>query len=119
MFFSCRQLLLIFQYPDGIFFFELILVVFFFVRSTDVSLWNSNGTSVDLFLQQSAVADAGRTLATNNVRYSVVIEDLQKAIDEENPPEQDIEYQDRAGKTNILKFIIFLTQVTSNRKKLK
>lgn len=49
-------------------------------------------------MKKTAVEGAGRTLESNNIRYAVVIDDFQKAIDSENPKEEDIEYQDRAGK---------------------
>lgn len=62
-------------------------------------MWNVNETSVDLFLQQSAVSGAGRTLQEANVTYSILIEDLQQEIESENPPQDEIEQlQNRKGK---------------------
>lgn len=62
-------------------------------------MWNVNETSVDLFLKQSALSGAGRTLQAANVTYSILIEDLQHEIESENPPQDEIEQlQNRKGK---------------------
>lgn len=64
----------------------------------DVALWSSNGTEVDMFLKKSAVDGVRRVLEENNIRYSILIEDMQKQIEHENPPFEEIEaLQNRNG----------------------
>jgi hypothetical protein len=46
-----------------------------------------------------AIDNVTRALRRENVSYSIMIEDLQKIIDEENPPldDNEVELQDRRG----------------------
>lgn len=61
-------------------------------------MWNVNETSVDLFLKQSAVNGATNALRAANVSYSILINDVQKEIEAENPPKEEIEQlQNRKG----------------------
>lgn len=50
------------------------------------SPWFSNDTTVDIMVKQDAIARTSRILKEKNLRYEVVINDLQRAINEENPP---------------------------------
>ncbi|KAI4504475.1 hypothetical protein M0802_000025 [Mischocyttarus mexicanus] len=50
------------------------------------SPWFSNDTTVDIMVKQDEIARTSRTLKEMNLRYEIVIDDLQKAINEENPP---------------------------------
>ncbi|KAF7418990.1 hypothetical protein HZH68_001643 [Vespula germanica] len=50
------------------------------------SVWSGNDTTMDIMVRQDAIPRVSRILREKNVRYDVVINDLQKAIDEENPP---------------------------------
>ncbi|XP_035732272.1 carboxypeptidase B-like [Vespa mandarinia] len=50
------------------------------------SFWSVNDTIADIMVKQDAIPRASRILREQKVRYDVVIDDLQKAIDEENPP---------------------------------
>lgn len=53
-----------------------------------MSLWSTTGSTVDLFLSKSAVdGGVGKILSDANIQYSVVIDDMQKHIDEANPPQ--------------------------------
>lgn len=62
-------------------------------------MWNVNETSVDLFIKRSAVDGAGLALQAANVSYSILINDVQKEIETENPPKEQIEQlQNRKGK---------------------
>lgn len=64
----------------------------------DVALWNTNGTSVDLLLRQAALSGADRLMADANVSYAVLIDDLQRNIEAENPPAEVIhQLQNRKG----------------------
>lgn len=61
---------------------------------------SKNGTtaSVDVFLKKPSVIGARKLLDDAHVHYDVVIEDLQKAIETENPPKEEIEQlQNRKG----------------------
>lgn len=61
-------------------------------------MWNVNETSVDLFLQRSALDGASRALSAANVTYSILIDDVQREIEAENPPHEEIEQlQNRKG----------------------
>lgn len=69
---------------------------------------SKNGTtaSVDVFLKKPSVIGARKLLNDANVQYDVVIEDLQKAIETENPPKEEIEQlQNRKGWFNYFVYI--------------
>lgn len=62
-------------------------------------MWNVNETSVDLFLKRASVDGARVALQAANVTYSILINDVQKEIETENPPQEQIEQlQNRKGK---------------------
>lgn len=64
----------------------------------DVSLWSINGTEIDMFVRRSAVEGVRQELKENNVPYTVLVEDMQRQIEEENPPQSEIEQlQNRNG----------------------
>lgn len=64
----------------------------------DVALWSINGTEVDMFLKQSAVEGVRQVLSENNIAYTVLVADMQRHIEEENPPQSEIELlQNRNG----------------------
>lgn len=68
---------------------------------------NGTAASVDVFLKEPSVIGAKKLLDDANVSYDVVIEDLQKAIETENPPKEEIEQlQNRKGE--FLFLILFL-----------
>lgn len=70
---------------------------------TGHALWNANGTSVDMLLKQPEVQGATKLLAGANVRYNVIIDDLQREIDEENPePSVTEQLQFRQGKNQFV-----------------
>lgn len=51
-----------------------------------------------MFVRRSAVEDAARVLKENNIRYTVLVADMQRQIEEENPPQSEIEQlQNRNG----------------------
>lgn len=71
------------------------------IHSTEVATWNIHDGSVDVFLKRPSLEGARNLLQSANVSYEVVIEDLQQAIAEENPPKEVIEQlQNRKGKRN-------------------
>lgn len=66
--------------------------------SYDVAMWNLNQTCVDMFVKKAAVNDATRLLQSANIPFDVLIEDVQQAIDEENPPKDQLDlWQNRNG----------------------
>lgn len=86
----------------------------FYISFTDVSLWSTNGSTVDLFLRKSAI-DGGvsRILSDANVRYSVIIDDMQRQIDDANPtlaPEDAQYLQNRNGKFEMQRNYFLLTR---------
>lgn len=63
-------------------------------------MWNlnQNNTSVDLLIKKPIVIGVKQFLDVTKVPYDVLIDDLQKAIDMENPPKEEIEHlQNRKG----------------------
>ncbi|XP_026756204.3 carboxypeptidase B-like [Galleria mellonella] len=68
-------------------------------RRNQIATWGTNGTAIDVFIKPDAIQNVTRVLSRENIAFEVVIEDLQKRIDEENPPldENEVELQDRRG----------------------
>lgn len=83
---------------------KCLIIFTFIVFIADIALWNSNGSSVDVFLKKSAIdGGAGDFLRSTKVGYSIVINDMQKEIENENPPKAEIELlQDRKGNTQFV-----------------
>lgn len=70
-------------------------------------MWNTNGTVVDLFLKESVISGARKLLSDSNVHFDIVINDIQRNIEKENPPKEVIEQlQNRKGKYTI--FLCFM-----------
>ncbi|KAL0821877.1 hypothetical protein ABMA28_005279 [Loxostege sticticalis] len=69
-------------------------------RRNLIQTWGGNGTYIDVLIKPNAVANVTEIFKKENVRYIVVIENLQKMIDEENPPldENEAELQDRRAR---------------------
>lgn len=66
---------------------------------TDASMWNTNGSFVDLFLKTSSISGASSLLDEAKIKYSIIIDDLQRAIETENPSTEVIQQlQNRKGK---------------------
>lgn len=64
-----------------------------------MALWSiNNATEVDMFLKKSAVDGVRQVLKENNIQYTVLVEDMQRQIEQENPPQSEIEQlQNRNG----------------------
>lgn len=63
-----------------------------------MALWSTNGTEVDVFLKKDAVDGVRQVLKDNQIGYTVLIDDMQKQIENENPPQEEIEeLQNRNG----------------------
>lgn len=64
----------------------------------EFSIWGTNGSAIDVFLKKSQVDEVGQRLHEANIPYNVVVEDYQNAIEQENPPQEEIELlQNRNG----------------------
>ncbi|KAJ3625123.1 hypothetical protein MTP99_018686 [Tenebrio molitor] len=61
----------------------------------DISMWGGNTTSIDILVKPDSLDKVKERLTDNGIEFEVVIDDLQRAIDEENPT--DIELDDRRG----------------------
>lgn len=59
-------------------------------------MWGGNTSSIDILVKPNSINKVDSILRGFNIQYEVLIEDLQKAIDEENPPEEP-ENNDRKG----------------------
>lgn len=72
-------------------------------KEYQVSMWmlqmaNQSSPYVDMFVKRSIVDDAKSFLKKSDVPYEVVIADVQKVIDSQNPPFDDSElWQNRNG----------------------
>ncbi|KAJ2945718.1 hypothetical protein O0L34_g559 [Tuta absoluta] len=68
-------------------------------RRNLVSTWGGNQTSIDVLVKPNAITNVTRIMRRENITYDVIIEDLQRRIDEENPPldQNELELQDRRG----------------------
>ncbi|XP_039756453.1 carboxypeptidase B-like [Pararge aegeria] len=68
-------------------------------RRNLISTWAGNQSYVDVLIKPNAMANVTRVFARENISYDIIIDDLQKRINEENPPldENEIELQDRRG----------------------
>lgn len=64
-----------------------------------VSLWGSQKTHVDIFVKEAELDNSKKYLDENELKFKVVIENIQEAIDTENPPKDEISHwQVRNGK---------------------
>lgn len=72
-------------------------------KQFQVSMWNlqmtnANQSYVDMFVKRSVVKDAKCFLESEKVPFEVVINDVQEAINSENPSLEDIDlWQNRNG----------------------
>lgn len=76
----------------------LFCFLHFFHISIDFSIWGTNGSAIDVFLKKSQIDEVGQRLNEANIQYNVVVQDYQKEIEQENPPQEEIEQlQNRNG----------------------
>lgn len=63
-----------------------------------MALWSTNGSEVDMFIKKPVVEDVRRVLEEHNINYTVLVDDMQRQIETENPPQSEIEaLQNRNG----------------------
>ncbi|XP_029051289.1 carboxypeptidase B-like [Osmia bicornis bicornis] len=63
-----------------------------------LSLWASNETGVDVMIRSEEIPRVARYLQQKDLQFQVVIEDVQKAIDEENPSLSEEEMEELEGR---------------------
>lgn len=71
---------------------------FFCLWSTVFSVWLGNETTFDVMVRSQEIPRIARYLGQKDLEYNVVIEDLQKQIDEENPVPSEEEMQEMEGR---------------------
>lgn len=71
-----------------------------------ISTWGGSNATIDVLIKSNALSNVTRVFKRDSIVYDVVIEDLQKRINEENPPldENELELQDRRGKFDAKQF---------------
>lgn len=70
----------------------------FFCLPIDVALWSTNGSEVDMFVKKPVIDEVRQVLQDNNINFTVLIDDMQRQIETENPPQSEIELlQNRNG----------------------
>nr|XP_033334259.1 carboxypeptidase B-like [Megalopta genalis] len=62
------------------------------------SVWLGNETAVDVMVRSEEIPRVARYLKQKDLEYNIVIEDLQKEIDEENPVPSEEEMQEMEGR---------------------
>lgn len=62
---------------------------------TDITMWGGNATTLDILVKPNSLTKVNKMFSDSNIKYNIVIQDLQQAIDEENP--SVIELDDRRG----------------------
>ncbi|XP_055551619.1 carboxypeptidase B-like [Wyeomyia smithii] len=64
----------------------------------DGAMWAFNATSVDIFLKHPKLAGARKLLRRAKISFDVVIDNMQRAIEQENPPKDQLElWENRDG----------------------
>ncbi|XP_045476413.1 carboxypeptidase B-like isoform X2 [Harmonia axyridis] len=66
-------------------------------RENMIAMWGGNLTCLDIMVRAQHIKEVSESFARHNVDYRILIEDLQKAIDEENPPLETLELDNRQG----------------------
>lgn len=76
-------------------------LIFISILCTVLSLWAGNDTAVDVMIRSEEIARVSRYLKQKDLNYRIVIEDLQKAIDEENPSLSEQEMEELQGRKGL------------------
>lgn len=61
-------------------------------------MWGGNASTVDILVKPDARDKVRKALDAENIKYDITIQDLQSAIDDENPPVEDEDFDNRNGK---------------------
>lgn len=66
-------------------------------------MWGGNATYIDILVKAKSVQKVAQKLKENNIQFELLISDVQKAIDEENPPvQEEEETDDRQGESKTI-----------------
>lgn len=79
---------------------------------TEGQRWGSNTTSVDLYVKKEKVEEVKGALEKASMDFRVLIDDVQQAVDDENPPitsEELNEFTSRKGNNYL--FILLISGV--------
>lgn len=60
-----------------------------FSMVSDISAWGGNLLAIDILVKPSSLEMVKNDFKNSNIDYKILIPDLQRAIDEENPPVTD------------------------------
>lgn len=63
----------------------------------EVTMWGGNNSAVDILVRPDSISSVRSALQQGKINYDVAIDDLQKAIDDENPPMDEIMFENRNG----------------------
>ncbi|CAH1961121.1 unnamed protein product [Acanthoscelides obtectus] len=63
---------------------------------TAVDTWGGNKSAIDIAVRPAAIEEVSAMLARNNIKHEVMLDDVQRAINEENPTSDD-DTNDRKG----------------------
>lgn len=79
-------------------------------------MWGGNLTYLDVLVRNQSLNAVRRQFNYNEISFDVIIDDLQKAIDEENPPiTDDDELEIRQGTVKSFKFNAHFRNPFENR----
>lgn len=96
------------QHSTLLIFLSLPLRFFLSISFLDGQLWKEVKQEVDYLLKPQVLADAERHVRSANLSRIVLIDNLQQAIEVENPPAEEIaQLQNRKGKWFSFFFSIF------------
>ncbi|XP_066139755.1 carboxypeptidase B-like [Euwallacea fornicatus] len=60
----------------------------------DITMWGGNASAIDILVKPESIEKVKNALKSQNINFDVAIEDLQTAIDEENPPIDETQIRD-------------------------
>jgi len=58
----------------------------FFLYSLAYSIWSNNASAADIFVKNNMVENIESLFKSYGVKYQILIDDVEQAIKEENPP---------------------------------
>ncbi|XP_030760511.1 carboxypeptidase B-like [Sitophilus oryzae] len=63
----------------------------------DITMWGGNSSSIDILVKSDSIKKVRNALSEKNIKFYVTIDDLQQAIDDENPPLEEEDFDNRNG----------------------
>lgn len=79
--------------------YELFSIIILIYIHIEISTWGGNTTSLDILVRPDFRSHVAETLVNSGIDYQVIITDIQRAIDDENPSpsEEEEELANRNG----------------------